>query len=177
MRTRMVSLQTLRKRDCKVGSLSILGKEELKCALYVGQIWLYGPKTNIPRYRPRKWGWWMRKGVVFISSVLSRRLNKAQQHLNSCVAKIYLRMVIFTLKSRQQFHPYGFPTNLERSWIEFSKSWSERKRTGLQFEWIRKNSVRSVQQGYFVYPVMGGLTCNRCCENCWFHSGCSRALM
>ena len=34
MRTRMVSLQTLQKGDCKVGSLSILGNEELKCALY-----------------------------------------------------------------------------------------------------------------------------------------------
>ena len=45
----------------------------------------------------------MSKGVVFISSVPSRRLNKAQQHLDSCVAKIYLRMVMFTLKNRQQY--------------------------------------------------------------------------
>ena len=35
----------------------------------------------------------MRKGVVFISSVPSRRLNKAQQHFDSCVAKMYLRFI------------------------------------------------------------------------------------
>ena len=45
----------------------------------------------------------MSKGVVSISSVPSRRLNKAQQHFDSCVAKIYLRMVMFTLKNRQQY--------------------------------------------------------------------------
>ena len=60
--------------------LSILGKEELEYALYVGQPWLCRPKTNIPRYRPRKWGWRMSKGVVFISYVLSQRLKKTQQH-------------------------------------------------------------------------------------------------
>ena len=60
--------------------LSILGKEELEYALYVGQPWLCRPKTNIPWYRPRKWGWRMSKGVVFISHVLSQRLKKTQQH-------------------------------------------------------------------------------------------------
>ena len=59
MRTRMVPLQALRKRDSKVGSLRVLGKEELKCALCVGQSWLYGHKTNIPGYTPWKWGWEM----------------------------------------------------------------------------------------------------------------------
>ena len=44
----------------------------------------------------------MSKGVVFITSfVLSRRLNKAQQHFDSCVAKIYLRMVMFTLNKEE----------------------------------------------------------------------------
>ena len=39
----------------------------------------------------------MSKGVVFISSVSSQRLKKAQQHFDSCVAKIV------TLKNRQQY--------------------------------------------------------------------------
>ena len=134
MRTRMVSLQTLRKRNCKVGFLIILGKEELKCALYVGQAWLYGPKTNTLRYRPRKWGWWMSKGVVFISSVPSGSTRPNSISILAWPKYIYAWCCLRAQKSPTVFHPYGFPTNLERSWIEFPKSWSEQKRTGLQFE-------------------------------------------
>ena len=47
---------------------------------------------------------------------------------------IYAWCCLRAQKSPTVFHPYGFPTNLERIWIEFPKSWSEQKRTGLQFE-------------------------------------------
>ena len=47
---------------------------------------------------------------------------------------IYAWCCLRAQKSPTVFHPYGFPTNLERSWIEFPKSWSEQKGTGLRFE-------------------------------------------
>ena len=102
MRTRMVSLQTLWKRDCKAGSLRILRKEELKCALYVGRPWMAIWTQNLPRCRPRKWGWGM---SCFYQSCTITEVEQGQQHFNisPCVAKIYLRMVMFTHQRRQQY--------------------------------------------------------------------------
>ena len=147
MRTRMVSLQTLRKRNCKVGFLIILGKEELKCALYVGQAWLYGPKTNILRYRPRKWGDEWAK-VLFLS-VLYHHGGWTRPNSISILAwpKYIYAWWCLCSKIANSIPTIWIP---DKSWKTLNWISQVLKRTKKNWPavWIRKNSVWSVQQGF-----------------------------